>query len=99
VRANLAYAPCPGFAIRKCLHCKKTWMSSAPELCAEINRYCPICIPAIGPVLRDWELNPDRAAAEIRIQEQLAKRGHKLGLSVSAQRQLIMADRKARRTA
>lgn len=96
MRSVLVAGACPGFGLRMCLSCKRTWVSSAPEACVATNRYCPLCIPNIAPVLRDWECNPDRLPAEERIQRRLAELRRQRERSVAAQREEIG---KARRTA
>jgi hypothetical protein len=95
VKASLVTGGCPGFAIRKCLHCKKPWISSGSELCVITNQYCPHCIPLIMETLPDWKLNPDRKPAEERILARLELLRRKKANSVAAQRQLIRERRRS----
>jgi hypothetical protein len=95
VRASIVCGPCPGFAIRQCLHCKKPWISSGSELCVITNQYCPHCIPLIMETLPDWKLNPDRTQAEQRILARLELLRRRKANSVEAQRQSIKERRRS----
>lgn len=97
MRTKLLYAPCPGFAMRKCLRCKRSWMSTAPDMCEVINHFCPDCILRVGRLLR-WEdtARPETRLHEQRVQQRLAELRRAKELSVAAQRREIG---KRRRTA
>lgn len=93
MRADLICGPCPGFGFRKCLHCKKTWLTTTPDTCVVTNRYCPNCVPLIAPV---WRGEPERRPAEERIKARMAELRRRRELSVPAMREEIG---KRRRTA
>jgi hypothetical protein len=99
MRADLLSGACPGFGFRKCFHCKNNWLSTSPDICVVINRYCPQCIPLICDTLKDWQLDPrygplpERKSVEARIKAAIEKHRRRRDLSVQHQRKLIQTRR------